>query len=76
MRFFAIVGMNSIFIYLFTETLGKQWFADFIGIFTSGFLSWIGTPAGVAGVLSALAVLALDWYLCAWLYKRRIFIQI
>ena len=76
MRFFAIVGMNSIFIYLFTETLRKQWFTDFIGIFTNGFLSWIGTPAGVAGVLSALAVLAFDWYLCAWLYKRRISIRI
>ena len=75
-RFFAIVGMNSIFIYLFTETVGKQWFTDFIGIFTNGFLNLIGTPAGAAGVSSALAVLALDWGLCAWLYDRKIFIRI
>ena len=37
---FVIVGMNSIFIYLFSNTLGGHWFNDFVSIFVEGILSW------------------------------------
>lgn len=30
----------------------------------------------LVGVLGALTVLACEWYLCYWLFKRRIFIKI
>ena len=74
--FFAIVGMNPIFIYLFSETAGKQWFNGFVAIFAQGFLGWFGVEGSAAAVLSALAVLALEWYLCYWLYRHRILIRI
>jgi predicted acyltransferase len=74
--FFAIVGMNPIFIYLFSETAGKQWFNDFVGIFVGGVAGWVGTPTGAAAVLSALATLALEWYMCYWLHRHRILIRI
>src|SRR5690606_17099552 len=38
--FFSIVGMNSIFIYLFTQTVGHQWVNGFAAIFTDGVLQW------------------------------------
>lgn len=72
---FAIVfGMNSIFIYMFTNTVGMQWLNGFVKIFTSGFLGWMGA-AGVQ-VVTALVVLALEWALCYWLFRRRIFLKI
>ena len=74
--FFIVVGMNPIFIYLFANTVGSQWFNDFVAIFSGGFLSWIGLAQPVVAVFNALTVLALEWYLCYWLYRREIFIKI
>ncbi len=74
--FFTIVGLNPIFIYMFSETLGKQWFNGFIGIFTHGMLGWLGAPEGMMHVVTAVIVLGLEWYLCYWLFKKRIFIKI
>lgn len=74
--FFAVVGMNSIFIYLFSNTVGGQWFNRFVAIFSGGLFSWIGIGATTAAVLNALVVLALEWGLCWWLYKRQIFFKI
>ena len=45
--FFAIVGMNSIFIYTFMGTVGKHWFRDFVGIFVLGFLGWSRSPSSL-----------------------------
>jgi predicted acyltransferase len=73
---FALVGMNPIFIYMFSETAGKQWLNGFVGIFTGGFLEWFGLPENVMAVMGALGVLACEWYLCYWFFKRRIFIRI
>jgi len=36
--------------------------------------SWTG--AGFVALLTALASLAVHWYLCYWLYKRKILIKI
>ncbi len=74
--FFTIVGMNPIFIYMFSETLGKQWFNGFIALFTHGILGAVGMPEGTIDVATAFVVLGLEWYLCYWLYKKRIFIKI
>jgi predicted acyltransferase len=71
--FAVIVGMNPIFIYMFSNTVGS-WFNDFVGIFTGGILGWTGTE--LTAVVTAFVVLGLEWYLCYWLYKRRIFIKI
>lgn len=74
--FFSIVGMNSIFIYLFTQTVGHQWVNDFVAIFTDGILGWLGANANMMAITASLAVFALYWYLCYWLYKRKIFFKI
>jgi predicted acyltransferase len=74
--FFTIVGMNPIFIYMFSEAVGKSWFNGYVAIFTNGFMQLVGMPEPLMAVITALATLGCEWYLCYWLYKRRIFIKI
>lgn len=74
--FFAmVVGMNSIFIYLFNNTIGPRWLNGFVKIFTEGFVGGLMQEAWL-GLLTALVSLAVQWYLCYWLYQRRILIKI
>ncbi|HEY1164266.1 MAG TPA: DUF5009 domain-containing protein [Chitinophaga sp.] len=72
----VVIGMNSIFIYLFFETVGAQWLNGAVGVFVKGFTGWLQVPAAGQAVLSALAVWALEWYLCYWLYQKKIFFKL
>jgi predicted acyltransferase len=74
--FFAIVGSNSIFIYLFGETIGHQWLVGFGRIFGNGFLEPLGVSTGFAHIISACITLGIMWYLCYWLYQKRIFFKV
>lgn len=73
---FIVVGMNSIFIYLFAEVLGHRWLYGFIEIFSVGFLKPLGISDAILGILTALLTLGAMWYLCYFLYKKRIFFKI
>lgn len=73
---FVIVGMNPIFIYLFFNTVGGQWLNGFVAIITKGFLAWFNTPEFVMALVNSLTVLALEWFLCYYLYLKRIFFKI
>ncbi len=75
-KFFVIVGMNPIFIYVFMETAGKQWLVGFSGYFIVDLLKSLSTPETVSFFINALVVLLFAWYMCYWLYKRRVFIKI
>lgn len=72
--FFLVVGMNPIFIYLFALSGGGDWLRAVVSPFTMGFSGWIGE--GPALGLTSLAIWAMMWALCWWLYRRRIFIKI
>ncbi|MGM0505826.1 MAG: acyltransferase family protein [Bacteroidota bacterium] len=73
---FSVVGMNSIFIYMFAETVGKQWLNGYLSIFTEGILEPLGLPAGGVALGTALTALAVQWYLCHFLYRKRVLIKI
>lgn len=73
-KFFAIVGMNPLFIYLFTHTGGSIWVHRIVSPFTNGFFAWVGEMP--SRMITAFVVWALLWYICYWLYRRRIFIKI
>jgi predicted acyltransferase len=73
---FVVVGMNPIFIYLFFNTVGTQWFNGFVAIFTKGFLSWFQATDFVIGLFTSLTILALEWWMCYYLYQKRIFFRI
>ena len=72
--FFAVVGMNSLFIYIFTQTGGADWLWKIAMPFGSGLFGWAGQRAGLAA--TSLIVLGLLWGLCYWLYRRMIFIRL
>jgi predicted acyltransferase len=73
---FVIVGTNSIFIYMFSNTVGGQWFNGFVSIFTHGFLNWFNTPEFLVQLLTSLCILFLEWYLCYFLFRKKIFFKI
>ena len=72
--FFGIVGMNSLFIYLLTESGGTAWILRLVKPFTEGLFGWAGKlPAEIVTSLGAWAAL---WAVCFWLYRRKILIKI
>lgn len=72
--FFNIVGMNPLFIYLFTNSYGAEWFHRIAQPFTMGLFGWAGQLT--AEIVTSIVVWGMLWYVCYWLYKKRIFIKI
>ncbi|MBE3111822.1 MAG: DUF5009 domain-containing protein [Acidobacteria bacterium] len=72
--FLNIVGMNSLFIYLFTESGGTSWVTRLVQPFTMGLLGWTGALSGA--IVTSLAAWAVLWSMCYWLYRRKILIRI
>ena len=76
LRIFSVVGTNSIFIYLFAQTVGQQWFRDFGMIWTKGLLDPLGLPAIYIAVLNALLVLFIFWYITYFLDKHKVYFKV
>jgi predicted acyltransferase len=76
LRIFSVVGTNSIFIYLFAETVGSQWFRDFGLIFTKGILAPIGVNDGIILVVNSLFVLFIFWYITYFLDKKKVYFKV
>jgi len=74
--FFTVVGMNSIFIYLFFEIVGSRWFNNYIDTITFGVLGAMNVNAVITGIVSSLVIFILEWHLCKFLYRNNIFIKI
>ncbi|MBD3265693.1 DUF5009 domain-containing protein, partial [bacterium] len=72
--FFAIVGMNPLFIYLFANVGGANLLKKIVVPFSTALFSWAG--ATTASVITSFIVWGMLWYLCYWLYKNKIFIKI
>jgi predicted acyltransferase len=73
-KFFIIVGMNSIFIYLFFSIGGSKLLRDIAEPFSKLFFSWSGE--NMVAVITSLMIWTGLWYLCYWLYKNKLFIKI
>ena len=72
--FFAIVGMNPLFIYLFAHTNGNSW----IEAIAKPFINLIFSPFGQLAndMALTLAVWAGLWGICYFLYARKVFIKL
>jgi predicted acyltransferase len=66
LRFFTVVGMNSIFIYLFFEIVGDRWFNGYATALTS----WAHP------IITSLIIFACEWGLCYFLYRKKIFFRL
>jgi len=73
-KFFAIVGMNCLFIYLFDQVRGAAFLAHIGKPFSYALFFWTG-EAGLA-YANALLTWFLLWYICYWLYQKKILIKI
>jgi predicted acyltransferase len=73
-QFFIIVGMNSIFIYLFMHVGCADIIHQMFTPFTKAFFSWGGEL--MVGFITSILVWAALWYICYWLYKKRLFFKI
>lgn len=72
--FFAIVGMNSLFIYLFAQVGGGAFLARLALPFSTGILFWAGHNA--VEYFNAFVTWFMLWYICYFFYKNNIFIKI
>ena len=75
-HFFVVVGMNSLFIYLFIEIVASRWFNGYIGAITTGLLEMISLPHALIAIITSLVIFALEWSMCNFLYKKKIFFKI
>jgi predicted acyltransferase len=72
--FFAVVGMNPLFIYLFAHVGGNRLLEEIFIPFTTAIFSWSGELA--VNIVTSLAIWFALWYICYFLYKRKIFIKL
>ena len=73
-KFFIIVGMNCISIYLFFELGGAELVSKIFTPFTKLMFSWSGNLS--IDLATSICTWFSLWYLCYWLYKNHIFIKI
>ncbi|TMM59011.1 DUF5009 domain-containing protein [Maribacter algarum] len=76
LKIFSVVGTNSIFIYLFAETVGVQWFRDFGKIWTEGLLAPLGLSENLIMVINSLFVLFIFWYITYFLDKHKVYFKV
>jgi predicted acyltransferase len=74
--FFTVVGMNSIFIYLFFEIVGHRWFNGYVGAVTEGLMRLADIPKPAMSIITSISIFALEWGLCYFLYRKRIFFKL
>lgn len=74
--FFLVMGMNSIFIYLFFEIVGHRWFNEYIDAIIVNLCKMAGIASSQSLILSSLSIFALEWSLCYFLYKKKIFFKL
>jgi predicted acyltransferase len=73
-RFFAVVGMNPLFIYLFAEAGGAELLKSVAKPLAVSFFQWAG-PEVIALVVTSVASFLL-WLICYLMYRHKIFIKI
>jgi predicted acyltransferase len=76
LEFFTIVGMNSLFIYLFFEIVGNRWFNDYVGAITNGLMDMANVPHGLMMIVSSLVLFGIEWKICQFLFRKGIFFKI
>ncbi len=73
-KFFTVVGMNCIFIYLFFHIGGSDLISRIFVPFSKLLFSWNGEIS--VNIATSLATWFSLWYICYWLFKNKLFIKI
>jgi hypothetical protein len=72
--FFAVVGMNPLFIYLFAHVGGAGLLERIVHPFTFVLMDWAGLEW--AALFTSLVVWGLLWGICQWLYRKNLYFRI
>ncbi len=73
-KIFIIVGMNSIFIYIFFSIGGAHLIRRMVAPFSNLLFTWGGEST--VEIITSLGIWAAMWYMCFWLYKNKMFVKI
>lgn len=76
LTFFLVIGMNSLFIYLFFEIVGDRWFTGYITFISDHVLDWFDAGGLIKAIVAAIFVFGLEWGLCYFLYRKKIFFRV
>jgi predicted acyltransferase len=76
LNFFLIVGMNSIFIYVFFEIVVSRWLGEYLTIIVNGVISPINFSQSFINIAASLIIFTVEWALCYWLYRKKIFFKV
>ena len=76
LKFFLIVGMNSIFIYVFFGIVVNRWLGNYVDVIVNGVISPIGFSQNFINIAVSLVIFAVEWGLCYWLYQKKIFFKL
>ena len=71
----TVVGMNSLFIYLFIEIVSGG-INDYVNKIAAGFLTPAHLPVLSIGIIASVLAFLLEWYLCWYLFRKKVFIKI
>ncbi len=74
LKFFEVISINSLFIYLFAHLDGGEFLERIVHPFT--YLFQTNNQSQTIPILTSLTVWMLMWYMCHWMYKKQIFIKI
>jgi predicted acyltransferase len=74
--FFTIVGMNSIFIYLFFEIVMSRWLLGYMTTIVNGVISPTGISETAILFITSIIAFIFEWLLCFWLYRKKIFFKV
>ncbi len=72
--FFAVVGMNPLFIYLFAHVGGANLLSKIVLPFSNALFGWAGELG--ANIMLSIIVLLFLWFICFWMFKKKLFIRI
>ncbi|ASV30247.1 DUF5009 domain-containing protein [Maribacter cobaltidurans] len=76
LQIFAVIGTNSIFIYLFAETFGHLIFREFDILWNTGLFHNLDAYKDWLLVLESLLILLFLWYITYYLDKRKIYFKV
>ena len=74
--FLRILSLNSIFIYLFFETAGGGWLNPYVKKFAFGLLNNFTSSETLIGIVGCTIIFSIEWGLCYFLYKKKIFFKL
>ncbi|NOY96940.1 MAG: DUF5009 domain-containing protein [Chlorobi bacterium] len=68
--YFRVIGMNSIFVYMFRRIINMQDISEF-------FFGWLSNPESNYGkLIIIIGAIALTWLLLYYMYKKKIFLKV